>query len=35
METLFKTGIDGVQAGMAVALLAACAVNALLVWAWL
>ena len=35
MEALFKTGIDGVQAGLAVALLAACAVNLLLLSSWL
>jgi hypothetical protein len=35
MDTLFKTGIDGVHMVLAAALLAACAVNLWLLSSWL
>jgi len=35
MATNFKISLDGVQVGLAVALLAASATNLVLVWGWL
>jgi hypothetical protein len=35
MQTLAKSGGDGVRVALAIALLVACAVNLMLGWAWL